>query len=187
MRRAHAARTPCGRAFDRPGCTGCLRRWPKMAGAFGRVRASEKYALGNERVRQLPARRPAGSCGVWVEPRPCSSSAAGPCRGLVLRERVRIRAVAGVRPGWSAKAGCRRSLVRPAWWRDGVSLLRAGGRLAVAAAARRWSPARLLCMSCRDPTGHGRLTAATGVRDLSGTPRLPPAWPRPQPSRFPWS
>jgi len=33
------------------GCVGRLGRWPKMPGAFGRVRASEEYALGNERMR----------------------------------------------------------------------------------------------------------------------------------------
>jgi len=33
------------------GCFGCLGRWPKMPGAFGRVHASEGYALGNERMR----------------------------------------------------------------------------------------------------------------------------------------
>jgi hypothetical protein len=99
-------------------------RWPsgavaEMAGAFGLVRASKGYALGNERIRQLPARRTAGSCGVRIGRCPGSSGTAGPRRGLVLRERVRIRAVASVRPGWSANAGCRRSLVRPAWWPDG--------------------------------------------------------------------
>jgi hypothetical protein len=90
-----------------------------MAGAFGRVRASEKYALGNGCIRRLPVRRPAGHCGVWIERCPGSSGAGGPCRGLVLRERVRIRAVAGVRPRWSANAGSGRRLVRPARWPDG--------------------------------------------------------------------
>jgi hypothetical protein len=91
----------------------------EMAGAFRRVRASEKYALGKEPSRQLPVRRPAGYYGVRIERCPCSSGAAGPCRGLVLCEPVRIRAVTGVRPRRSANAGCRRSLVRRTWWRDG--------------------------------------------------------------------
>ena len=90
----------------------------EMAGAFGRVRASEKYALGKEPSRQLPVGRPAGYYGVRIERCPCSSGAAGPCRGLVLPEPVRIRAVTGVRPRRSANAGCRRSLVCPAWWPD---------------------------------------------------------------------
>ena len=91
----------------------------EAAGAFRHVRASEKHALGNGRIRQLPARRPAGYCGVRIRCCPGSSGAGGPCRGLVLRERIRIRAVAGVRPGWSANAGCGRRLVRPARRPDG--------------------------------------------------------------------
>jgi hypothetical protein len=91
----------------------------EMAGAFRRVRASEKYALGKKPSRQLPVRRPAGCYGVRIGRCPCSSGAAGPCRGLVLCEPVRIRAVTGVGPRRSANAGCRRSLVRRTWWRDG--------------------------------------------------------------------
>ncbi len=91
----------------------------EMAGAVRRVRASEKYALGKEPSRQLPVRRPAGCYGVRIGRCPCSSGATGPCRGLVLCEPVRIRAVTGVGPRRSANAGCRRSLVRRPWWRDG--------------------------------------------------------------------
>jgi hypothetical protein len=91
----------------------------EVAGACRHVRASEKHALGNECIRQLSARRPAGYRGVRIGRCPGSSGAGGPCRGLVLRERIRIRAVAGIRPGWSANPGCGRRLVRPARWPDG--------------------------------------------------------------------
>jgi hypothetical protein len=91
----------------------------EVAGAFRHVRASEKHALGSECIRQLSARRPAGHRGVRIGRCPGSSGTGGPCRGLVLRERIRIRAVAGIRPGRSANAGCGRRLVRPARWPDG--------------------------------------------------------------------
>ena len=90
----------------------------EAAGAFRRVRASKKHALGMGCIRQLSARRPAGYRGVRIRCCPGSSGAGGPCRGLVLRARIRIRAVAGIRPGWSAHADCGRRLVRPARWPD---------------------------------------------------------------------
>jgi hypothetical protein len=95
------------------------RPWPKVAGAFRRVRASEKHALGNGCIRQLAARRPADYCGVRIGCCPGTSAAGGPRRGLGLRDRIRIRALASIRPGWSANTGRGRCLVRQARWPDG--------------------------------------------------------------------
>ena len=111
----------CGSRSVMLGMCRPLRRWMRsteVAGAFGSLRASKNHALGNGSIRQLSAHRPAGYCGVRIGRRPGSSGTGGPCRGLVLRARITIRAVSGIRPWWSANPGCGRRLVRPARWPD---------------------------------------------------------------------
>jgi hypothetical protein len=104
----------------------------------------------------------------------------GPCRGLVLRERIRIRAIPGIRPGgqptpaaaaaWSARHGGLTGIPAGAGARSA-----AAAPAAAAAAAQQWSPARSPSMSSRiRPDMAGRQRQPVPVTHPAHP--LPSAW-----------
>ena len=146
-------------------------------GACRRGRASNKHGIAPGRSRRLHLGLPPRRVGVRIRQRSARTCPGGPGglagrgrREVRLRERVSIRAVPGVRPGRPAESGRGRRLVRPARRRDRRPRPGPGGRPAAMAAARPSGPARSPSTSSRDPTGHGRSTAAAGAPDPRGTP-----------------
>ena len=147
-------------------------RWPfcvltEVTGAFGRVRAS-RYCAGESMYPAASCSPAAGYCGVRIGRRPGSSGVCGPCRGLVLRERVRIRAVAGIRPGWSANPAA-----AAAWFarHGGLTGIPAQGWRQVSrsgSGATVESGAVTLHVT-QGPDRTWQLEAATGARDSPGT------------------
>jgi hypothetical protein len=86
--------------------------------AIAEVRAAVDL-LTDALLSHLSVRRSACHRSVRIAGRPRNSGIGGPHDELAVYQWISIRALAGLKPGWSANADCGRRLVRPVWQRAG--------------------------------------------------------------------